>query len=172
MAANVTRAAALRPAHGIELPPETSPGSLIRELHRLQVRVLQERLARHRVAIGAWNYLRILWQQDGITQRALSRRNGVNDATTREGIDAMERAGLVRRERDPVDRRSTRLRLTSRALRLKDRLLPLAIDLNHSILEGFTRTEADQFVRHLLRARANLEKLDAATGRPSGTAIP
>jgi MarR family transcriptional regulator, organic hydroperoxide resistance regulator len=168
----VRREALVRQAHGIELPPERSPGSLIRELHRLQLRLLQERLARHRVAIGAWNYLRVLWQQDGITQRELSRKNGVNEATTREGIDAMQRAGLVRRERDPIDRRSVRLRLTPRALRLKDRLLPLAIDLNHVILAGFSGREAEEFLGYLRRVRINLEQHGGLSGQPIRTSIP
>jgi DNA-binding MarR family transcriptional regulator len=84
----------------------------------------------------------------------------------------MERAGLVRRERDPVDRRSIRLRLTPRAMQLKNRLLPLAIDLNHSILAGLSRSEAEQFVRSLQRARTNLERLNAGTKRSRGTSIP
>ncbi|WP_375198217.1 MarR family winged helix-turn-helix transcriptional regulator, partial [Sphingobium sp.] len=68
--------------------------------------------------------MRLLWIDDGQTQKALSRRNNVAENTTTAVIVAMERAGLVTRKRDPADRRRSIVRLTGKGRALRPKLIP------------------------------------------------
>ena len=68
---------ATAPQDATALPPtETSLGYLVRETHRAFTRSLQARIAPHGITIGMWFFLRALWEEDGISQRALSQRVG------------------------------------------------------------------------------------------------
>ena len=79
---------------------EDSPGYQLRQAARMIHRVLQVRLARHRINLGMWYFLRVLWYEDGLTQRELSRRIGIREPTTLHTVAVMERKGLVNRVRN------------------------------------------------------------------------
>lgn len=147
----------------VVLPLETSVGYQIRMTHRALQRYLQERIEPHGVTLGMWYFLRVLWQEDGLTQRELSRRIGTMEPTTLNAIQAMERGGLVRRVRSKKDRRKLHVHLTARGRKLKDELLPVAA----AVVEAATRSMTARDVKALLRAlyaiRDNLgERLDRA----------
>jgi DNA-binding MarR family transcriptional regulator len=112
------------------LPLETSFGYLVREIHRMQARLLQDDLATHGVSGGCWYFLRVLWNEDALTQRELSVRTGVNEATARIAVDRMETEKLVVREQDRHDRRKWIVRLTMRGRNLEPELISLAVKLN------------------------------------------
>ena len=48
-----------------------SMGYLLRQAYRTFNKVLQAHIAADHVTIGMWNYLRVLWDEDGLTQREL-----------------------------------------------------------------------------------------------------
>src|SRR5207245_11279728 len=79
------------------LPPSRSVGYLVRQTHRAFTRALQARIAPHRVSIGMWYFLRVLWQEARISQRELSQRVGVMEPATASALNNMERKGFVRR---------------------------------------------------------------------------
>jgi DNA-binding MarR family transcriptional regulator len=49
------------------------------------------------VSFGHWAFLRILWETDGLTQRALSVEAGLMEPTTSSALAAMEALGYIRR---------------------------------------------------------------------------
>ena len=53
------------------------------------------------MSFGHWTFLRILWEHDGLTQRALSEEAGVMEPTTFTALKAMERLGTSRAGRCP-----------------------------------------------------------------------
>jgi DNA-binding MarR family transcriptional regulator len=136
------------------LPPSRSVGYLVRQTHRAFTRALQARIAPRGVSIGMWFFLRALWQEDGISQRELSRRVGMMEPTTASALGNMERKGLVRRIRNRSDRRIVNVFLTERGRALRRELLPLAAAVNAEALRGISGNE----VAHL---RALLAKLQA-----------
>ena len=77
-------------------------------------RCLQPRIAREGVSIGMWFVLRMLWDEDGMTQRELGERVGINGPTMVTALNSMERAGLVKRVHNQVDRRKINVFLTKR----------------------------------------------------------
>jgi DNA-binding MarR family transcriptional regulator len=151
------RASTMRDLSRVEL--EKSTGYLIRDVYRLELRALADRLAARGTVVGAWFYLRVLWNDDGITQRELGRRIGVNDATVGYALEGLKRMKLVTRQRAQSDRRKILVFLTPKGRDLGKQLLPVARDINKIILSGFSASEAAQFSQYLKRARSNLEKV-------------
>ena len=62
--------------------PGNSIGYLTRIAFRFFSRALEMRTAAHGVSSGQWRFLRVLWLEDGLTQRELSRRVGMREPTT------------------------------------------------------------------------------------------
>jgi DNA-binding MarR family transcriptional regulator len=79
-----------------------------------------------------------LWDQDGLTQKELSRRVHIEEPTTTRTLDRMERDGLVRRQRNPRNRRQVKVYLTERGAALKDELVPYALDVNTVATHGLS----------------------------------
>ena len=134
------------------LPPASSIGYLVRQTHRAFMRSLQARIAPHGVSIGMWYFLRVLWDEDGLSQRELSQRVGMMEPTTASALNNMERKGFVRRLRNRADRRIVNVFLTERGRQLREHLLPLAAEVNRVALRDVSGEE-------LMRLRAILTKL-------------
>ena len=94
------------------------------------MRALQGRLAEHGVPFGHWTFLRILWEGDGLTQRALSEQAGVQEPTTFAALKAMQRLGYVTRRRVGSDRKKVYVFLTPKGRALRRALVPLAEEVN------------------------------------------
>jgi DNA-binding MarR family transcriptional regulator len=98
-------------------------GYLVNRTARLMAQMFSRRLQRHGVALAQWAILLFLYAKDGQTQRELSRVVAIEPPTVARTIDRMVRDGLVRREPHPHDGRATRIRLTPRALALREELV-------------------------------------------------
>lgn len=125
--------------------PGESVGYLIRDTFRAFTRVLQAKIADHDVTIGQWYFLRVLWEEDGLTQRELSDRVGMMEPTTTVAISGMEKAGLIRRKKNTSDRRKINVFLTPKAKRLKATLLPYARDVNELAVAGISKKDLAVF---------------------------
>ena len=139
------------------LPPSRSVGYLVRQTHRAFTRALQARIAPHGVSIGMWFFLRALWQEDGVSQRALSQRVGMMEPTTASALTNMERKGLVRRVRNRSDRRIVNVFLTERGRALRRELLPLAAEVNEAALRGLSVNEVAHLRALLTKLRTRLD---------------
>jgi DNA-binding MarR family transcriptional regulator len=102
---------------------EDNLGYLLNRAARLIAHMFSRRLQRHGVALAQWAILLFLYARDGQTQRELSRVVAIEPPTVARTIDRMVRDGLVRREPHPHDGRATRVRLTPRALALREELV-------------------------------------------------
>jgi len=138
------------------LDPLHSIGYLSRVNFRAFSKALEDLTEPHGVSAGQWRFLRVLWEQDGITQRTLSDRVGITEATTAKGIIGLEKAGLVTRKVSKADRRKMVIKLTPRATRLKHRLLPKVVAVNERALQGISQRDIDVTRRVLARAYENL----------------
>jgi DNA-binding MarR family transcriptional regulator len=139
------------------LPFDESVGFLVRDLNRAIQRALQAKLAASGVAPGAWYFLRVLWEEEGLTQRALAGRVGMMEPTAVIALRGLERAGWIVRTRNPTDRRKIHVSLTPAGRALRERLLPLAHAVNAEVCRGLSAEEQAGLVALLRRARGNLE---------------
>src|SRR5207302_8410907 len=144
-------------AEGAILAPVASVGYLVRATHRAFSRSLQARIAPHGVNIGMWFFLRALWEEDGISQRALSQRVRMMEPTTVAALRAMEKRGIVRRMRNQTDRRIVNVFLTTHGRALRDKLLPCAAAVNAVARRGVTAAEIDHLRAVRDKIRTNLD---------------
>ena len=137
---------------------DESVGFIVREVWRLFARCLQPRIAREGVTIGMWFALRMLWDKDGVTQRELGERVGINGPTMVMALNSMERAGLVKRVHNRTDRRKINVFLTERGRKLKGKLWPMAAEVLELGLSGLNRKQVQSLTEMLVQIRDNLEK--------------
>ena len=117
-------------------PPEVGLGILLREANIAFNRVLRVRLAEHGITFGQFQHLRHLWEGDGLSQAELSRRIGIERASSTSVLDGLERAGLIRRERDGGDRRRLIVFLTPEGAALRAPLWDCARRTNVDARQG------------------------------------
>jgi DNA-binding MarR family transcriptional regulator len=129
---------------------EDNLGYLLNRTARLIAQMFSQRLQRHGVALAQWAILLFLYARDGQTQRQLSRVVAIEPPTVARTIDRMVRDGLVRREPHPHDGRATRIRLTPRALALREELAAESITGN-AFAARVLSTEELQTLKTLLR---------------------
>jgi DNA-binding MarR family transcriptional regulator len=138
---------------------------LVREVHRALSADLQARIGRYGVNAGMWRFLRVLWEEDAISQRDLSSRVGMTGATTVLALDRMEREALVLRVRDGKDRRIVRVHLTKKGRRLRDKLLPHAADVDAIACAGIGRRDVALLKELLKQVRVNIKTKGALVQR-------
>ncbi len=142
-----------------DLPHHESDGYLVRDAHRAFQRLLERRIAPHGVTRGQWYFLRVLWTEDGLSQRELSARVGMMEPTTVIALRSMEKAGLIRRVRSKDDRRKTHVWLTGKAVRMRDGLLALARGINDQADDGISRDDIAVFRRVIAKMTKNLDRV-------------
>jgi DNA-binding MarR family transcriptional regulator len=141
---------------GISFPLKDSAGYLLRMTHRSFARAVQAEIAPRGVTIGMWYFLRILWEEDGLTQRELSQRIEMMEPTTATALRNMEERNLVRRVRNPTDKRKVNIYLTEEGRALREVLLPYARQVNDTALAGVSDADVACFRRVLGQMRVNL----------------
>lgn len=116
--------------HWRETVPNDRMAHLIRDTERAFRKSLQVRLAEFGIPFGHWTFLRVLWANDGITQKELSAHAGVMEPTTFAAMKAMEDQGYVARKQLPTNRKNVYIHLTAKGRALKNKLVPLAEETN------------------------------------------
>jgi len=120
------------------------------------MRSLQQRLQVHDVSFGHWTFLRILWIQDGLTQRELSDLAGVMEPTTFVAVKAMEKMGLIERRQLPGNRKNMHVFLTPQGRSLQEVLVPLAEEVNRISVAGLSERSVADVRQSLLKMIENL----------------
>jgi MarR family transcriptional regulator, organic hydroperoxide resistance regulator len=149
--------------HWREAVPEDRLAHLVKDATRALVRALQMRLAGHGVSFGHWTFLRILWERDGLTQRELSGQAGVMEPTTFSALTAMEKIGYVRRRRVAENRKNIYVFLTAKGRALKERLVPLAEDVNRVAVTNIPEEDISKTREILIAIIENLARDEART---------
>lgn len=136
--------------------PTHSIGYLTRIAFRAFSRALEVRTAPHGVSAGQWRFLRVLWQEDGLTQRELSRRVGMREPTTVIALNSLERSNFVVRQKSVEDRRKVHVYLTPQAKALHPVLMPAVAEVNAVALAGLTPDEIAILRKALTQVGRNL----------------
>jgi DNA-binding MarR family transcriptional regulator len=142
-----------------DFPPAQSSGYLVRDAHRAFQRLLEKRIVPHGVTRGQWYFLRVLWNEDGLSQRELSVRVGMMEPTTVIALRSMEKSGLIRRVRSTDDKRKTHVWLTPKAKRMRGKLLEVARTITDEAEAGVGREDLAALRRILPRLTTNLDRI-------------
>ena len=138
------------------LPFDRSTGYLIRDTHLSVARALRQHLSEAGVTPGQWYVLKVLWHQDGTSQRELSDRVGISQPVILNALRRLERAGWIRRQRSTTDRRSRIVFLTEAGRRLEQDLIHHAIEVNEIATGGMSGEEVALLWDLLKRVKRNL----------------
>ena len=144
--------------HWREAVPNDRLAHLVKDATRALVRALQVRLMEHGVSFGHWTFLRILWEHDGLTQRALSEQAGVMEPTTFSALKAMEKLGYIERRQLADNRKNVYVFLTARGHDLKGTLIPLAEEVNRVAVAGMEPADVARVRGALLAVIENLAR--------------
>ncbi|MCY0153396.1 MarR family winged helix-turn-helix transcriptional regulator [Hoeflea alexandrii] len=126
-------------------------GVLAAELARLYGAELQRRLVPLGLSAAQFLVLSELWAEDGQTQRQLTARLGVEQATMANTLARMERDRLIERMPHPDDRRAQIVALSDAARTLRAEAVDAAAEVNQSVLEGLPAAERELFLSMLGR---------------------
>jgi DNA-binding MarR family transcriptional regulator len=153
--------------HWRDAVPDDRLAHLVKDAARAMVRGLQMRLAQHEVSFGHWTFLRILWENDGLTQKELSDEAGTTTPTTFAAVTAMEKLGYLERRYAPDNRKNTHVFLTPRGRALKKKLVPLAEEVNEISVKGVKSTEIAIARKVLLTIIENMARDEADSNDPA-----
>jgi DNA-binding MarR family transcriptional regulator len=148
--------ATIRSANGFDADPLKSYGYQTRATHRAFDRMLQRQIGKHDVSNGFWYVLRVLWGREGMSQRELANEANLTESSTVLMLDAMGRAGLVRKRRDAHDARRSNVFLTAKARRMKPKLLHYAARVNAVAAQGIAPRDLETYLRVARKMRDNL----------------
>lgn len=130
---------------------------LVRFVNRAYTKLVEAELRKHvDITYAQWSFIRVLCDEDGLSQRELSDRNGLMENTTFVALNIMQTRGWVRRQRDTTDKRRWLIYLTAEGRGL-GRLHPLVEKTARIAVENVP-PETITFVRQGLRQMlGNLE---------------
>jgi DNA-binding MarR family transcriptional regulator len=115
-------------------------------------------LGQHGISQGRFTVLMLLNRclEQPSTPAELADAAGVTRATMTGLVDTLERDGWVKREDDPTDRRTIRVRMTSKGHALLDGILPDYFRCVSTIMQPLTKGERRQLVGLLQKIQNGL----------------
>ena len=128
---------------------------MTRTLYRLY-EVQAQKALRENISISHWYYLRVLAQGGQLNQLELSRRIGIASTTAVPALDSMEERGLLKRTRDPKDRRKYYVGLTDDGRHLVNQMLPDVVKMISASFDGVDKEEMLVFWKVLHQIEQNL----------------
>jgi DNA-binding MarR family transcriptional regulator len=135
---------------------EETIGFLLSDTTRTMTRVFTKKIAVHGIGMGIFQFMRILWEEDGLTQSELATRARMKGPSAVAAIKELEWRGFVRRVDDQHDRRKVRLFLTTEGRKLYDVVMPDIDAVRKIMMAGFSAAEQNQLKQMLRRMRRNL----------------
>ncbi len=103
-----------------------------------------------------WGVLNCLWEEDGQIQTEIAERILKDKTNLTRMLDVMEREELVERRPHEKDRRSYRIYLTPKGGKLKEKLIPIAIEINEASIQSLSVKERKVLKRLMNTINNNL----------------
>lgn len=129
---------------------EPSLGHLVNRTARSLRRLADQRLAPFGLSSGYLPVLTALMPGDALSQKALTEQAGIEQPTMAATLSRMERDGIIIRQADPDDRRSSRFSLSAATGKKVGAIRSAVEALNEEAMAGLA--EADRArLRHMLR---------------------
>jgi MarR family transcriptional regulator, organic hydroperoxide resistance regulator len=137
-------------------PPKVGIGRLLRTASTAFNRVFKMHLEPQGVSYGQFQYLQSLWEGDGLTQTELTRKVGVEMASSTAILDSLEQRGFIKRRRNSSDRRKIYVYLTAEGASLEKNLMACAVATNVMACRGLSKAEVLALFKILGRVIDNM----------------
>jgi len=131
-------------------------GRRLRLTHLAFSQALRDELKKDGFSFGQFVHLERLWEEDGLTQVELSKRVGVQMASSTAVIAQLDELKLITRVRDAVDKRKIIVNLTAKGAALREPLLARVRATNVVARVGLSAAELTQLFSLLERILDNL----------------
>jgi len=124
-------------------------------------RIALEYRQRFGLSVPEWRVMAVLGDSGPLTQRELTQLTLMDKVAVNRACKVLEERGLAQRKPNELHGRSHHLDLTDAGTRMRDEIMPLALEMERRLFSNFAPEEVAQF-RHLLeRVRGEVKDLDA-----------
>jgi MarR family transcriptional regulator, transcriptional regulator for hemolysin len=140
----------------VQKPAAEPVGRALASTAKLVSRAFERELAQAGGSQPVWLILLALKQQKWRTQQEIAAAVGIEGPTLTHHLDGLDKAGLIKRERDPSDRRAVRVELTDAGDELFLRLAQAAAGFDARLRAGLSDKQLDALRSVLSRLRDNV----------------
>ena len=142
---------------------KSNSGFLIGRIKQVNTRLLNKFLAKKNIT--AFNgeqgrILHVLWENDGISNRELSKKSGLAMSSLTTMLERMEEKKLLIRKFCPTDKRKSLIFLTDYAKSLKSEYDEISDKMTEISFEGISNEERLAFETTLEKVLYNFEKAE------------
>ena len=141
----------------LEYSLDDSIGYMLSVMDRRMTPYLKICLMSEGISYGMWYFLRVLWEEDGLSQKELTHRTGFTQPTSVEAVRNMKKRGLIRITDNPNDARQMKIYLTEAGRGIENKLLPKVAKINTVALEGISNADLETMRKVLRTIRANMD---------------
>ncbi len=149
-------------------PTVENLGFLLQDVARLLRTDFNRRVQELDLTQAQWRALLNLSRNPGMRQCHLADALETKAISATRLIDRMQAAGWVERRDDPGDRRATQLYLTEQAQPTLKHLKKHGAETRANALAGITTDEQEQFLKTLLKMRANMIAQEETKSKVAG----
>jgi DNA-binding MarR family transcriptional regulator len=110
------------------------------------------------VTTEQWQVLNQLWENDGLTQKQISKNTFKDYGNISRILNVLQRKGYVIRRNDQKDQRYYRIYLTEKGLSLKEPLISIANGILESAKRGISEENINLLIQVLNQIYDNLTK--------------
>ena len=146
----------------VDAPSRDRLGFLMVTLTRQWRRFVEEQLAVSGLTDATWTPLLHLraWG-DGVTQKELAERVGLDGSSLVRLLDILEGKGWVERRADPADRRSKRIFLTEEGNTAVDSIRATMLQAELSMLQDLDDAEVEAMLGGVQKIRSRIDQMHA-----------
>ena len=142
---------------------KSNSGFYISRIKQVNTRLLNKFLAQKNIT--AFNgeqgrILHVLWENDGISNRELSKKSGLAMSSLTTMLERMEEKNLLIRKFCPTDKRKSLIFLTNYAKSLKSEYDEISDKMNEISFEGISDEDQLAFEATLEKVLYNFEKAE------------
>ncbi|MDR3416034.1 MAG: MarR family transcriptional regulator [Nevskia sp.] len=136
------------------LEPMNSIGFLIKRCGVLMSQLAERMFESQQISFTQWLVLIRLRFHEHMSATQISEEMGHDMGALTRVVDALERAGFVRRERSRRDRRAVEIAITEAGRRQVDGTMPFVVHLLNELVVPYSKKEVDCFI-HMLQCLLN-----------------
>ena len=129
---------------------------LINDISKLYQDQIQTISAKERIKSTYQVLLRVIAQEDGLSQLEIANRVHLAPPTVSITLQKMEKEGLIAREPDPEDLRQVKVHITDEGRAMDDIVLQAGKVIEKSILKGISQEELDAIYPILVKMKENI----------------
>lgn len=131
-------------------------GKYIAAINRSAQSLINKKLEGVDIGSGQHDFLYVISNNEGISQKELSNRLKIGKATTAKAVKNLMKSGYIKREKDIKDKRFYKLYLTEKGMDIKPLVNSTFQELIEIYSKGFTVEECTQVLKVLEKILDNV----------------